>query len=184
MTAPTMRATIKAWNENPHSRLILREIARRIKKSIIFIALLICIFLFMEITFYKLYFKLYRKLMNVFNIIFPLLPCIPFKYSNYYCNDGSSCCQTRNEIKTPIPTGEDRQVQPLLGAKVIQVLDKKITSTDSPIGEREYKSLLHAGSGKTFREISDHTVRKIKRIVYPFLNYLEDIICSGLLLRY
>jgi hypothetical protein len=46
---------------------------------------------------------------------------------------------------------------------------KKITSTDSPIGEREYKSMLPVGSGKSFREISDHTVRKIKRIVYPFL---------------
>jgi hypothetical protein len=46
---------------------------------------------------------------------------------------------------------------------------KKITSTDSPIGEREYKSMRSVGSGKTFREISDHTVRRIKRIVYPFL---------------
>jgi hypothetical protein len=50
---------------------------------------------------------------------------------------------------------------------------KKITSTDSPIGEREYKDMLPIGSGKSFREISDHAVRKIKRIVYPFLELPE-----------
>ena len=57
---------------------------------------------------------------------------------------------------------------------MIQVVSKKITSTVSKNGERDYKDMLPEGAknkdiNRNLREISSYVIRKIKKDVYPFL---------------
>jgi hypothetical protein len=97
-----------------------------------------------------------------YSIIFPVLSRVPFKYSTHSNNDGNSCCQTRNEIKTPILAEEIRQDRPLPGAKVIQVVNKKTTSANPPICEREYKDFVpYIGTEK--RKLKPKALRALER---------------------